>query len=101
MNFARTLPADYKFDGQTTKKVLKKAVERLVPQDILNRRKKGFGIPLMAWMKDVDLSARKAADYGLNETVVAGNISAHQSGQKDYRFFLWNWMILQNFKSQG
>ncbi|MDV7340836.1 asparagine synthase (glutamine-hydrolyzing) [Terasakiella sp. A23] len=101
VDFARTLPAEYKFDGKTTKKVLKKAVERLVPQDILNRRKKGFGIPLMAWMKDVDLSASKAVDYGLNETVVAGNISAHQSGQKDYRFFLWNWMILQNFKSQG
>ncbi|NVK18564.1 MAG: asparagine synthase (glutamine-hydrolyzing) [Methylocystaceae bacterium] len=101
VDFARTLPADYKFDGKTTKKVLKRALSRMVPDDILNRRKKGFGIPLMDWMKDIDLNPDLLNSYGLTREVARDNIQGHQSGRNDYRFFLWNWMILQKFNEKG
>jgi len=99
VDFARSLPAEYKFDGKTTKKVLKKALERMVPKNILDRRKKGFGIPLMAWMKDIELSSHPVESLGMNEPTVSNFITSHQSGRNDYRFFLWNWMILNQFKS--
>jgi asparagine synthase (glutamine-hydrolysing) len=96
VDFARRLPADYKFDGKTTKKVLKKAVERLVPQDILARRKKGFGIPLMRWLKDIPVDADLAQKLSIEDDVAKMMLKSHQTGKKDYRFFLWNWNVLKN-----
>ncbi|MCW9036257.1 MAG: asparagine synthase (glutamine-hydrolyzing) [Rhodospirillales bacterium] len=91
----RHLPAEYKFDGKTTKKILKKAMQRLVPQDILNRRKKGFGIPLMSWLKDIPLTSGNAPQLGLDPQKIDHFIQAHQEEGKDQRLFLWNWHVLQ------
>jgi len=96
VDFARSLPAEYKFDGKTTKKVLKKAVERLVPQDILNRRKKGFGIPLMQWLKDIPMDTGKSNEFGVKQDIVDQFIRSHQSGGSDHRFFLWNWSVMKS-----
>ncbi|GGF64442.1 asparagine synthetase B [Terasakiella brassicae] len=99
VEFVRRLPCHYKFDGKTTKKVLKKAVSRLVPDTVLNRRKKGFGVPLMTWMKEIPLNAKGADNFQLNSNNIETYISQHLSGQKDYRFFLWNWLVLQKSKA--
>ena len=69
MEFAASLPADFKLRGGTTKYILKKAVRQLVPADIIDRPKKGFGVPLDHWFRnelremsgDVLLVAARAA----------------------------------------
>ena len=49
--FAASLPLDYKLRGNKGKYILKKSVTGLLPQSILDRSKKGFGIPIAAWLK--------------------------------------------------
>ena len=49
--YAASLPANYKLKGKTTKHILKKTVENLLPKTIINRPKKGFGIPIAEWLK--------------------------------------------------
>jgi asparagine synthase (glutamine-hydrolysing) len=52
LEFAASLPGNYKVRGFTTKYLLKKILSRRVPQEILNRKKVGFPVPYNAWMRN-------------------------------------------------
>ncbi len=54
MRFAATLPVDLKLNGTTTKYLLRKIAEPLLPRDVIYRPKVGFGAPLQEWL-DGDL----------------------------------------------
>jgi asparagine synthase (glutamine-hydrolysing) len=49
MEFAASLPVEYKLRGIKTKYILKKAFQNFLPDEILNRKKMGFGVPLQSW----------------------------------------------------
>ncbi|MDH4137367.1 MAG: asparagine synthase (glutamine-hydrolyzing) [Anaerolineae bacterium] len=51
LEFAARLPVDYKLRGDITKYILKKALSGLLPDDVLHRRKMGFGVPLGRWFR--------------------------------------------------
>ncbi len=55
MEFAWTLPLEYKYDGVTTKRILKEILYRYVPREMMDRPKKGFSVPLSAWLKGDEL----------------------------------------------
>lgn len=98
VDYVRGLPAQYKFDGRNRKIVLKLAVQDLVPQDILDRPKKGFGVPLKKWLGDFPLSSETASQFAMNRDRVDGYVRTHQSGCADHRLFLWNWAVLNGFQ---
>jgi asparagine synthase (glutamine-hydrolysing) len=52
LEFAASLPGNYKVHGFTTKYLLKKILSRRVPREILNRKKVGFPVPYNAWMRN-------------------------------------------------
>ncbi len=45
------IPAHYRIRGGELKYILKKALESVLPAEILNRKKRGFGAPVGAWLK--------------------------------------------------
>ena len=51
VEWAARLPRNAKLRGRTTKWALRKAMEPLLPNDILKRPKTGFGVPLRSWMR--------------------------------------------------
>lgn len=51
MGWAAGLPTRYKLQGGQTKWVLRKAMEGLLPHDVIYRPKTGFGVPLRSWMR--------------------------------------------------
>jgi len=51
VEFASRIPAEAKQRGREGKWVLKKAMESLLPQDVIYRPKAGFGTPLRRWMR--------------------------------------------------
>ena len=55
------LPADIKLRGSEGKYLLKKSLEPHLPQDVLYRRKMGFGVPLAKWFRG-PLKARLKRD---------------------------------------
>lgn len=93
VDFCRRLPNRFKYRRGVRKYLLRKAVEKDLPPGILARRKKGFGIPLIRWLRDLDLpqagipGARPARAYDLAHR--------HCQGQADHRLFLWSWMCLE------
>jgi len=52
LEFAASLPQDYKVHGWKLKRILKAALEESVPHEILNRKKTGFPVPYDKWMRD-------------------------------------------------
>lgn len=52
LEFAATLPAEFKVRGNETKRILKTAFSRVLPPEVLNRRKAGFPVPYAKWLRD-------------------------------------------------
>jgi asparagine synthase (glutamine-hydrolysing) len=51
LEFAASLPADYKVRGFKTKFIAKKVLAGRVPPQIINRKKAGFPVPYSSWMR--------------------------------------------------
>jgi asparagine synthase (glutamine-hydrolysing) len=64
MEYVAALPDNFKLDGRTTKAILREAFADLVPAQVQQGAKKGFGVPLDAWFRG-ELRDR------LNDTVLA------------------------------
>lgn len=52
VNFAFQIPVEFKINANTRKKILKDAFQNLLPEELLNRPKQGFEIPLLDWLKN-------------------------------------------------
>ena len=51
LEFAASLPPDYKVKGLATKRIFKQAFARVIPKPILKRKKTGFPVPLQKWLE--------------------------------------------------
>ncbi|NLZ40538.1 MAG: amidotransferase 1, exosortase A system-associated, partial [Comamonadaceae bacterium] len=87
-----TLPASMKVRGQEGKYLLKKAMEPMLPADVLYRPKMGFSVPLARWfrgplaqrVRDAVLGERLADTGWFNRRYLEHLVQAHQSGASDY-----------------
>lgn len=95
-DFARRLPHRLKLKDGTTKYLLKKALEPVLPADIIYRKKKGFGTPVGAWFRTGRLAPSSTDPF------VRAKVQAHQAGQADERLFLWSQYCYEEwFKSHA
>jgi asparagine synthase (glutamine-hydrolysing) len=99
VNFARKLPNYLKLHNGQTKWILKKALERVLPADILARPKKGFGVPIGKWFFDgsiMQLSEQRNTNARYRTGFFQHKLREHQSGKADHRLYLWNaWLLDQ------
>lgn len=94
--FARSIPHEYKFRNGRTKYILKKALEQVLPREIIYRPKKGFGMPIGRWLADGAVAPGPARPFEkANEAFVAEKLAAHREGRSDERLFLWNLWLLR------
>ena len=97
VDFVRRIPHRYKFRNGVTKYILKKALEPVLPRDILYRTKKGFGVPIGPWFREGMLKEDAAADWdSLDKQFIERKFADHRAGRSDERAFLWNaWLLRQ------
>lgn len=96
VDFARRLPHAVKLRQGTTKWILKKALESVLPASILFRKKKGFGTPMGAWLRDGVITPEIPS--GSEASVVRKAMQAHRSGKGDERLFLWSQLVLESWR---
>jgi asparagine synthase (glutamine-hydrolysing) len=91
--------------GMSLKRVLKAAIADLLPPDLLNRPKHGFGIPLARWFR-TDLAPMVQATLGAPDCRVAQHVSGdalramvdeHRRGAADHGNALWTLLTLEVF----
>ncbi|MCH8748514.1 asparagine synthase (glutamine-hydrolyzing) [Patescibacteria group bacterium] len=98
-SFVATLPVEYKRD----KALLKKVMRSRIPDKIIDRPKKGFGIPLGYWLKgplhdwarEVLDTEKLKRDGVLKPAYVTRLLNEHQAGKADHRKKLWTLLAWQ------
>lgn len=103
VEFAARVPAAMKIRRGRKKHLLKEAAAGLVPADILNRRKKGFGVPLGVWFRgglrdlfsDVVLSARARGRGYFEPRFVERLVREHVTGRRDHTLRLWGLVVFE------
>jgi asparagine synthase (glutamine-hydrolysing) len=96
-NFAFSLPVTHKVRGLSKKRLLRRAVEPLLPREVVHGRKRGFSIPAAAWLRGElepfardTLSADTLRRQGFfRHDVVERVIDRHVSGREDLSRQLW------------
>jgi asparagine synthase (glutamine-hydrolysing) len=97
---AGSMPDWFKIKGTSGKHIMKKAVEPLLPQEILTRKKMGFATPLGHWFRTSLKPTFEALVMRpeMEQYVRPGEVKriwlAHQSGYHDYSRKLWNLLVL-------
>ena len=94
VEFARRLPMAMKLRHGKGKFILKQAMNGLVPDEILTRPKKGFGIPLTKWLKDLPAPDVDPTPLGLSSIFLRRRWKQHREGKIDDRANLWCWYAL-------
>lgn len=51
VDFAFSLPADFKIDIQQQKKIVTDAFKEMLPEELISRKKQGFEVPLLKWFR--------------------------------------------------
>lgn len=100
VEFCCRLPSRFKLRGNTRKYLLKKVARRLLPNSIVDRKKKGFGIPLAKWMREMPEPSSFSPVKGLHGNYAKQSFAAHRSGKADNRLCLWSWLTVQGFVNQ-
>jgi asparagine synthase (glutamine-hydrolysing) len=95
VEFCRRLPSRFKMRGKSRKYLLKKALEGLLPDGIINRAKKGFGIPTARWLRSLPKEPPLTPLAGIDMARIGQAWNEHRSGAGDHRLLLWSWLSLQ------
>ena len=100
-DFVATLPPDLRLHRLTKKYLLRRALEGLLPPQILQRGKRGFNVPVARWLRGelrdlvsdyLSPTAVRRQDY-FDPAVVDDIVRRHQSGRADYSRNLWGLLM--------
>jgi asparagine synthase (glutamine-hydrolysing) len=91
------MPAAAKLSGRVTKHLLKEAVRPWLPDDVIDRPKMGFGVPIAEWFRGTlrDLPGEVLLDPTAVErgwfrrSEIDRLIDEHQRGAADHAYKLW------------
>jgi asparagine synthase (glutamine-hydrolysing) len=92
VELAARIPARFKVHGFSMKYILKRAVKSWLPLEILNRKKRGFGAPIGAWLRrdlkslvQETLSEQEVRKRGLFQWAFINDlIQKHERQEGDY-----------------
>jgi asparagine synthase (glutamine-hydrolysing) len=101
VEFVMGLPPRWKLKGLTSKYILKKAMENRLPDQVIKRPKKGFGVPIAKWVKgplkelfgDLLSYDRIKQEGFLNPQFVTALFQDHLVNKMDNRKQLWTLLI--------
>jgi asparagine synthase (glutamine-hydrolysing) len=104
MELVARVPSGLKLHGNAGKYIFKKALERVLPTDILTRSKKGFAVPVAEWfraeLKDFAHDAVLGRDDGmLNPAFLRTCWNEHQRGQRDWSALLWCVLMFRTWQT--
>ena len=97
VEYAMGLPRSLKVEGRSGKHILKRALEEILPKDLLYSRKRGFGAPVREWFRDglgswfdshlmnSTMRRRNFFDYDF----IARLLDEHRRRAQDWGFHLW------------
>lgn len=102
------LPAHYKIRDGAGKWCLRQLLYRRVPQELIERPKSGFGVPLASWLRNdlrdwaeslLDPSRLAQAGY-LDPKQIRITWDEHLSGRRNWHYYLWDILMFEAWRNE-
>lgn len=105
IEFAWTLPIDWKIRDGETKWPLKNVLYKYVPKKLVDRPKMGFGVPFGEWLRgplrgwvEEMLNNDNIAEQGYFDPIRVKKMwNDHLTGVSDNKYMLWNILMFQSW----
>ncbi len=102
VEFANSLPWNFKQRRLSGKYILKKTMDGKIPHEVIYRPKKGFGLPLSRWLRS-DLgemvkemfSETMMSHNFFNQNKISEMVKQHENSSYNHRKQLWNLFMFQ------
>jgi asparagine synthase (glutamine-hydrolysing) len=103
VEFAASLKMKFKQNGNTRKRILQDTYKKLIPKELQERKKMGFGVPIAQWLRTdwKDITRERLLD-GIavnsgyfNKKNIDYMINEHTSSNADYSYSLWSMLIFE------
>lgn len=103
VEFSASLPLNYKQTLFSRKRILKDAFIRVLPKEIVQRKKMGFAVPIGRWLRnewkercrELLLDSYSVKNGFFNNKKISELIAEHNSGKADHGYTLWALMIFE------
>jgi asparagine synthase (glutamine-hydrolysing) len=103
IEFAASLPESVKMKRFETKSLLKRVAAKLVPPEVVYRRKMGFGVPVGKWFRgemksfvgEVLLSEKSLKRGIVKPEAVERYVREHSAAERDHAFQIWTLLMLE------
>ena len=107
---AAKIPLEEKVTKETTKYALRRAMGKIVPAHVLNRRKLGFPVPIRLWLRDEmydwarEIVLKSQTDEEIDKNAVLRLLEDHRAGTLDHSrriwallmYMLWHGIFVEN-----
>ena len=108
VEFAWTLPLEYKYKDGISKKVLRNVLYRYVPKELMDLPKRGFSIPITKWLRQPELRAwaetlidrKTLVQQGILDPDVVWSIWEDYINNGQWRVQIWYILIFQEWMCQ-
>ncbi len=98
VEFSMNLPMNLKITGGIPKWILKQAVRGLLPDEIIDRPKMGFGAPMSQWLRgdfgravDAEICATRFFDeFPADRAKLLGMLRRHREDRADFALYIWS-----------
>jgi asparagine synthase (glutamine-hydrolysing) len=108
VEFAAALPDASKINGNGGKSLLRESMAGVLPNQILDRPKNGFGVPIASWLRgplrqftrDHLLSSGSACDSRLDRSEVKRIVEEHEQGRIDRSQEIWSLLVFHFWHSR-
>jgi len=109
VEYGMKLPIQFKINGNTSKDLLRKLAYRYIPREIMDRPKRGFGVPIDSWLRNElrDWASDRINDpenfknLPLQHSAVKTLFDLHQSGSRNVHPLLWAVLVFLEFHARN
>ncbi len=107
ISLAWQLPQHLKIRHGKGKWILREILKKYVPEQLFNRPKMGFGVPIDAWLRsDLKpwandlLMSSSLEEFGLTKQAIQSTWQRHQTGLHNEQYKIWLLLILQQWRKE-
>ena len=103
VEFAWKTPLSLKIKNGKSKRILRKILHKYIPDELIDRPKMGFGVPIDSWLRgplrewaeDLLCESRLKREGFFNVDMIRKKWKEHLSGERNWQYHLWSVLMFQ------